>query len=386
MRPVTDGLPKGSSETPSSPPTRDRFRNFWRKPGAAGLAIVILCVPLIALTGAAGTFIAFGAMCLYPILDVPRTLGRRSWWLSAAISAVVWIVAFGMLTLTADAVGPIGEAGLIFVVPMMMYPLALAISGLVRLEGFLSGRQPESLPRIAALLCIPVYGFFIGLPMVSNTIPPLYEAITGNSVDNVLYSGDGDVVAFTPGKIDVRISAEKTESFAIGPETTFDFRGPGSAMVTGVAGPEWLKPGQRIGLSYVYRDRVAQASVVNIWIDRKGCKGDEKWLAATAKRTSPAGVPSLAGTAWESVAGAREAGRQEDDLLEFHEADRLTYGLASGPRHTDGHWRQDGAAVTIEVNDCYAVYEGRIDGDDITGQFSNEVGRQLVWTARRKRP
>ena len=386
MRPVTDGLPQDSSETPSPPTTGDGWRVFWRKPGAAGLAVAIVCVPLIALTGQAGTFIAFGAMCLYPILDVPRTLGRRSWWLSAVLSAAVWIIVFGILVVTAEVVGPVGEAGLIFIVPMMMYPIALGISGLVRLEGFLNRRPPESGPRIAALLCIPVYGLFIGLPIVSNTLPALYEATTGNTVSNFLYTGDGDVVAFTPGKIDVRMSAEKTESFEIGPETTFDFRGPGSATVTGTAGTDWLKPGQRIGLSYVYRDRVAKASAVTIWIDRKGCNSDEKWIAAAGKSTTTAGVPSLAGTAWESAVGAQEAGRQDEDLLEFHEGHRLTYGLARGPRHTDGHWRQDGAAVIIEVNDCYAVYEGRIDGDEIKGQFSNEVGRQAIWTARRKGP
>ena len=30
--------------------------------------------------------------------------------------------------------------------------------------------------------------------------------------------------------------------------------------------------------------------------------------------------------------------------------------------------------MLVEVNDCYAVYEGLIDGDEIKGQFSNEVG------------
>jgi hypothetical protein len=42
--------------------------------------------------------------------------------------------------------------------------------------------------------------------------------------------------------------------------------------------------------------------------------------------------------------------------------------------------------VIIEVNDCYAEYEGRIDGDEIRGQFSNEVGMRASWTARRQQP
>jgi uncharacterized membrane protein YhaH (DUF805 family) len=357
---------------------------FWRKPGAAGLALVIVSVPLVILARQAGAFVAFAAMCLYPILDVPRTLGRRSWWVAAAISVAVWIVVFVVLAATADAVGPIGEAGLIFVVPIMTYPIALVIAGLVRLERRLRGRPAESGQRIAFILCTVACGLFVGVPIASNFIPPLYEGITGNTIDNFLYSEDGEVTAFTPGKIDVRMSTGKSESFAIGPDTKFDFRGPGSAIVTGTAGPDWLKPGQRIELQYVYRDRVAQASAVNIWIDRKGCKGDAAWIAATEKTTTT-GVRSLAGTAWESVIGPREAGRLDEDLLEFQEGDRLTYGTA-GAKHTDGHWRQDGAAVVIEVNDCYAVYTGQIAGDEIKGQFSNEVGRQAIWTARRRKP
>jgi hypothetical protein len=56
-----------------------------------------------------------------------------------------------------------------------------------------------------------------------------------------------------------------------------------------------------------------------------------------------------------------------------------------GAKDTNSHWRQNGAAVLIEINDCYAEYEGQIEGDDIKGEFSNEVGARAGWTARSTR-
>ena len=38
--------------------------------------------------------------------------------------------------------------------------------------------------------------------------------------------------------------------------------------------------------------------------------------------------------------------------------------------------------MRIEVNDCYAEYEGRIEGDAIKGEFRNEAGAREEWTAR----
>ena len=108
-------------------------------------------------------------------------------------------------------------------------------------------------------------------------------------------------------------------------------------------------------------------------------KENEKWTAAN-QAVAPASqtILSLTGTRWEGWLGAREApGRHDESTFEFL-ADNL---LAN----RNGHWRQNGGAVLVEVNDCYAVYEGQIDGDEIKGQFSNEVGIRDTWTARRKR-
>jgi hypothetical protein len=53
-------------------------------------------------------------------------------------------------------------------------------------------------------------------------------------------------------------------------------------------------------------------------------------------------------------------------------------------RQTNAEWRQNGTHVRVEVNDCYAEYEGRIEGDAIAGEFSNEMGVRTKGSAHRK--
>lgn len=363
--------------------------DFLRRPGAAGVAIAVVSVPLILLMPGPGIIIALVALCLYPVLDVPRILSRPSWWRAAMISAFVWIVLFTALVGIVDTVRPLREDAMVFLLPFMMYPIALAISGVVRLEGRLRGRPRESGPRIAAILAAVGCGLLVVVPLTLNTIPFLTEKITGNSPPNFVYSSEGEVLSATSEHVTVRLNTAATESLRIGPETKFDFQGPGSPMVTGPpAGPAWFKAGQRVGLHYVYRNHEAQAEIVTIWIDRKGCAGDARWTAANqTPAPSSQTIPSLIGTTWESWVGSRDApSPHEITTLEFVDETRLAYQSlgTAGSRHTDGRWRQDGAVVLIELNDCYAFYEGRIEGDEIKGQFSNEIGAQASWTARRK--
>ena len=127
----------------AGPSPRRRWGRLWRLPGAAGVAIALVTIPLIAITGEAGVFVALAALCLYPILDVPRTLARPSWWRAAIVSAIVWVVVFVTVVGIADSVGHLGEGTLAFLLPFMLYPMALGLAGLVRLEGRVSGRPPE---------------------------------------------------------------------------------------------------------------------------------------------------------------------------------------------------------------------------------------------------
>jgi hypothetical protein len=339
-----------------------------------------VAIPLIVLFPAASIFVVLIALGVYPVFDVIHILKYRSWWRGVLISAPIWFVMFVLLVAIADAVKPMREDAMVFLAPFMLYPIALAISGAVRLQGRAGGRSPAGDVRIVGIVCCVL----VLIPILLTLIPATIENVTGNTPANTVISGEGEVVtAAAADRVDVRI-AGKTEAVHFGAATKFGFQGPGSAVVTGTAGPEWLKPGQKVNVAYVYRRHEAQAEGIYIWIDRKGCAGQPKWAAVSQAGSSPPTAASLAGTAWESWLGDREQpGQHDETTFEFLDGNRVTYESGFG-KHTDGQWRQNDASVLIQVNDCYAFYEGRIDGDGIKGQFSNEDGARANWTAQRK--
>jgi hypothetical protein len=316
------------------------LRTRAKTPGT--FAIAVVSIALIRLLPGSSILVALVVLCLYPVVDVPRILARRSWWRGAIISAFVWFVLFVTLVGTVDSVRPLRDDAMVFLFPFMLYPMALAISGLVRLEGRLSGRSLESGPRIAAIFVTVACGLSVIVPVTLGVIPVLTEKITGNTPRNTMYSEDGDVVSAAPGRVVVRLTG-KTVSFRLGSEAKFDFRGPGSPMAAGTPGPAWLKAGQRVGLEYVYRGGEAQAERVNIWIDRKGCVGDVKWAAASQNpASSTQASASLVGTTWEGWVGARDESGRQNTTFEFLAENRLAYQDRGRSRHTDGLWRQSG--------------------------------------------
>jgi hypothetical protein len=358
----------------------DRLRRLWRAPGGTGVVMAAVAIPLIVLFRAGGIFIALIALGAYPVFDVIHILKYRSWWRGVLISAPIWFVIFISLVGIADAVKPMREDAMVFLAPFMMYPIALAIAAAVRLQGRVVGRARESDARIVGIVgCLLVL-----VPILFTVVPAIIENVTGNTPVNTVISSDGQVMsAAAADRVDVRIAA-KTETVHFGAATKFGFQGPGSAVVTGTAGPEWLKPGQKVNVSYVYRRHEAQAESIYIWVDRKGCAGEPKWAAVSQAASSSPSAPSLVGTMWEGWVGDREQpGPHDETTFEFLEGNRVTYETGFG-KHTDGQWRQNDASVLIQVNDCYAFYEGRIDGDEIKGQFSNVDGARTNWTARRK--
>ncbi len=244
-----------------------RIISFLRRPGAAGVAIALVCVPLILASAGGGAFVAFVGLCLYPILDTPRLLLPRSWWLGALVSVVVWIVVFILLLATVDKVDPLREGAMIFMLPMMTYPIGLVISGLVRLERRLRGLPHETGQRTAAVLVGVVCGGMVVVPATLNTIPNITERVTGNTPSNTVYTGDGEVVSATSQQVTVRFDGGKAEAFSFGPDTKFGFLGPGWQMQTTPAGPAWLKAGQRVGLEYAYHEHAGHVTNVSIWVE-----------------------------------------------------------------------------------------------------------------------
>jgi hypothetical protein len=87
------------------PPTAGGWKR--RIPGSSlgiGLATILVTVPLILVVPKPMAWlVAFIVLCVYPVLDAPRNVARRSWWLGAALSTVVWFVGMIALVATADA-------------------------------------------------------------------------------------------------------------------------------------------------------------------------------------------------------------------------------------------------------------------------------------------
>ena len=59
---------------------------------------------------------------------------RRRWWLNTLLTILAWILLLGALSATGDAVpnGRIGEGGMVLMLPMMAFPVALLLSGVFR--------------------------------------------------------------------------------------------------------------------------------------------------------------------------------------------------------------------------------------------------------------
>jgi hypothetical protein len=361
-------------------------RSLVRKPGGIGLVIAVVTIPLIFLAPSMSMLTVLAALLLYPLLDAPRTLSGRSWWRAALIAVPVWFIVFVGLVGIADSVHRLGEDAMVFLGPFMLYPIALVLAGLVRLEGRLNARPIESGPGVAVKVIGLACAVLVIGPFLLGMIPVLQEKLTGNMPANTSYSSNGEVVSATPERVDVRFDHGPVEAIRFGPETKFSFWGPGSPLAAGEPGPSWLKPGQRLGVEYVYRNREATADGIHIWIERKGCARDEKWLAAgeAAGSSSPA-PPSLTGTTWEGTIAVRSGPEPvRTTTFELLPGEQLAYQDRGGERYTSGHWRQHGEVLLIEINDCSAEYEGTIAGTEINGEYSNEMGARTPWAARRK--
>lgn len=52
--------------------------------------------------------------------------------------------------------------------------------------------------------------------------------------------------------------------------------------------------------------------------------------------------------------------------------------------YRNGSWKQAGSAVSIEMNDHYAEYEGVIQGETMDGKAHNVAGKNWTWSVKRK--
>ncbi|HEV7501995.1 MAG TPA: hypothetical protein VGQ33_18400 [Vicinamibacteria bacterium] len=86
--------------------------------------------------------IAWFVLTAYSALDpIVVALRRGAWLAGIAFSVVGWIPLFVIGAATADGMGP---DGMIFLLPMMVYPGAIGVSGIVRLIGLTRSRSERA--------------------------------------------------------------------------------------------------------------------------------------------------------------------------------------------------------------------------------------------------
>ena len=145
----------------------------------------------------------------------------------------------------------------------------------------------------------------------------------------------------------------------------------------GEPGPSWLKPGQRLGVSYVYRSHQASRAASTSGSIARGARATSSGWPPARRRRRAQDAPSLTGATWE--AHDRRCGTGPEPVETTTSSSCRNRQLAyqdKGRVTGDGcHWRQNGSAVLIEVNDCYAKDAGTITREPDQGEFSNEVAR-----------
>ena len=107
-------------------------RLFQSSPGRAAV-LIALTLPLMLPGRDVAAWSGFAAVMLFSITDPFLILRGRSWWAGALVSIPCWIGVFVVLGYTATRVGQLREGAMIFMLPMMIYPIALTVSGVVRL-------------------------------------------------------------------------------------------------------------------------------------------------------------------------------------------------------------------------------------------------------------
>ncbi len=361
------------------------LRGLMQSSVGLGLAFAVLSlIPMYAYPRLAA-LVAFFALCGFAVLDPALNVTRPSWWWGASASVIVWIVLMSLLVGVADSLQNLREGTMVFLLPFMVYPIALGVSGLARLLGTARGWPVSKTFWVAGTVIAAGFCGFVALQLTFAVLPAAIEQITGNTLPNTVYSGqDGKVVAAEAGRLDVQEDGRGPVLYRLTPETQFDLRGPGRGKATSPAGPSWLTPGQRVSIDYVYRQRERQAKLVCIWVERGPCLPTP---ISPAPESARAAAPSLSGTVWEGrrVGPQDRPGGGEAIRLEFLEAGAFAAtSLDEGPgSRSAGRWTQDRGAVFMQVNDCYARYNGVIEGDSLRGTFDNEVNFHATWNARR---
>jgi hypothetical protein len=89
--------------------------------------------------------------------------------------------------------------------------------------------------------------------------------------------------------------------------------------------------------------------------------------------TPPAASAGLAGTVWTGPAA--DGGTMH---CEFQSGGTMLLSQAPGT------WQQTGSAVTMNVNNGYAIYTGEVSGSIMSGSARNAAGKSWTWSVTRQ--
>jgi hypothetical protein len=101
---------------------------------SAGLAFVtaLVSVPAMIIWRAAAPSIGPFALTIFSLIDPLANIRQRSWWIGAFVSAASWFVLFLVTSATTDIMSNQPDVQIGFILPLMAYPAAMALSGLIR--------------------------------------------------------------------------------------------------------------------------------------------------------------------------------------------------------------------------------------------------------------
>ncbi len=113
-----------------------QIRN-WAYSNPIGQAALLYVIATILMLAAPAYQVAPAvlAVCVFSVTSTLTATLKRRWWVYALLAVLGWCLLFLGLAATSEAIAPrgFGEAAMLFLLPMEIFPVLLVVSGIVRL-------------------------------------------------------------------------------------------------------------------------------------------------------------------------------------------------------------------------------------------------------------
>jgi hypothetical protein len=114
------------------------LRNLIGTSFGRGVLTAVISVPLMIAWRDAAPSIGPMALTIFSLVDPLPMATKPSWWRNAFVSGTVWFVLFLLTNATADIVSDQPDIVIGFILPLLAYPAAMAVSALIRMMRWLS--------------------------------------------------------------------------------------------------------------------------------------------------------------------------------------------------------------------------------------------------------